>query len=201
MKFNKSECWILNLGWGNPVCLYSLGNEGMESSAAEKDLGVLVQGELSMSHCALTARRANPVLGYIVHSMANPVLGCIGHSMANPVLGCIVHSMANPVLGYIGHSMASPVLGYIGHSMANPVLGCIVHSMANPVLGCIGHSMASRARVGIVLLCSELGRPHLQCWGQFWVTHYIKDIKLFESIQRKATKMVEGLGGSRVRCG
>ena len=51
------------------------------------------------------------------------------------------------------------------------------------------------AREGIVLLCSEVGQPHLQCWGQLWVPQYKKDIKLLESVQRRAAKMLKGLEG------
>ncbi|KAF4804290.1 hypothetical protein TURU_008937 [Turdus rufiventris] len=29
-------------------------------------------------------------------------------------------------------------------------------------------------------LCSELGQPHLECWGQVWVTQWNKDIELRE---------------------
>ena len=36
------------------------------------------------------------------------------------------------------------------------------------------------AREGIVLLCSELGQPHLQCWGQLWALQYKKDIQPLE---------------------
>lgn len=57
MRFNNDKCWILCLGWGNPGCVYTLGNQRLESSAAERDLRVAVNDKLSC-HCALAARRA-----------------------------------------------------------------------------------------------------------------------------------------------
>ncbi|RMC14023.1 hypothetical protein DUI87_09110 [Hirundo rustica rustica] len=49
-----------------------------------------------------------------------------------------------------------------------------------------------QAREGIVLLCSALGRPQLQCWGLVWAPQRKKEIKLSESIQGRARKMVKG---------
>ena len=64
---------------------------------------------------------------------------------------------------------------------------------ANHILGCIKRSVASRLRELILPFCSTLVRRHMGYCVQMWSPQYRRNMNLLECIQRRATKIIQGM--------
>jgi len=64
---------------------------------------------------------------------------------------------------------------------------------AKCILGCIKRSVVSRSRDEVLPLYSALVRHHLESCIHLWSPQHKKNMELLEQIQRRATKMIQGV--------
>lgn len=62
----------------------------------------------------------------------------------------------------------------------------------NHILRCFKHTQPAGQKLTL-LLYLVLVQPHLEYCAQFWAQQNRKDVKVFESIQRRETNLVKGL--------
>ncbi|KAK4830437.1 hypothetical protein QYF61_011145 [Mycteria americana] len=70
MKFNKRKCKVLHLGRKNSMHQYRLGVDHLESSSAEKDMGVL-EDKLAMTQQSTFMAKVNSILSCIRKSITS----------------------------------------------------------------------------------------------------------------------------------
>ena len=108
-RFNKSKYNILHLSHRNSHYLSKLGDERIERSPAEKDLGLLVDGKLDMNQqCVLTAQNVYHIcIKYTIYthiySYIKYTICCIKRSMASRIRELILplySALVRPHLEY-----------------------------------------------------------------------------------------------------
>jgi ribonucleases P/MRP protein subunit RPP40 len=86
-------------------------------------------------------------------------------------------------------------LGVKIHKSLKPSKQCIeAATKANKILGFIRRTVISRDKNIILNLYKTLVRPHLEYCAQAWSPYLQKDKEVLEKVQRRATKMIKGMG-------
>ncbi|GAB0182573.1 hypothetical protein GRJ2_000722600 [Grus japonensis] len=94
-----------------------------------------------------------------------------------------------------GWSSVERHLGFLVDSKLNMSEQCAaVAKQANRMLGCINKGLTSRDDEVIIPLYSVLVRPYLEYCVQLWSPLCKKDVDRLERVQRRATRMIKGLG-------
>ena len=105
--------------------------------------------------------------------------------------GTVEYSLNNIALDRI---YCARDLGVQVSSDLRPRKQCIIaRNKANRTLGFIRRSVTNRSPEVILKLYLSLVRPHLDYAAQFWSPYYRKDVESLEAVQRRMTKMVEGM--------
>ena len=65
---------------------------------------------------------------------------------------------------------------------------------ANRILGMVSRNIENKTKEIILPLYRTLVRPHLEYCVQAWSPHLVKDVSKLERVQRRAVRMIRGLG-------
>ena len=88
LHFNQGKCKALHFGRNNPKKTYNIGNTTLEVVLEEKDLGVIVDNQLTFhKHIATAVKKANHMLGLIKSTFTChdvDILPCLYTSLVHP---------------------------------------------------------------------------------------------------------------------
>ena len=114
---------------------------------------------------------------------------------------CVHFGHANPKHEYtmgaqkIAHSTEVKDLGVVINQSLSPshhIATCV--SRANRIVGLIKRTYENKSKRNIIAFHKSLVRPHLEYCVQAWRPHNQKDIDNLERVQRRMTKMINGMG-------
>ena len=114
---------------------------------------------------------------------------------------CVHFGHANPKHEYtmgaqkIAHSTEGKYLGVVINQSLSPshhIATCV--SRANRIVGLIKRTYENKSKRNIIALHKSLVRPQLEYCVQAWRPHNQKDIDNLEEVQRRMTKMINGMG-------
>ncbi|XP_071854518.1 uncharacterized protein [Apostichopus japonicus] len=72
MKFNVDKCSVMHFGHANPKFKYKMGDQELQETEEEKDLGVYVNSSMKFSRqCAESVKKANRMIGIIKRNFTN----------------------------------------------------------------------------------------------------------------------------------
>ena len=95
----------------------------------------------------------------------------------------------------IAHTTEEKDLGVVINQSLSPshhIATCV--SRANRLVGLIKRRYENKSKMNIIALYKSLVRTHLEYCVQAWRPHNQKDIDNLEGVQRRMTKMINGMG-------
>ena len=108
MQFNEGKCKVIHMGKNNPHYQYYLNKCLLEKTDAEKDLGVIIDKDLSFDmHISESVKRASKIAGLILR---------IIHFNNQDILVPLFKALVRPILEY-GNPVWNPLLKKHTHAV------------------------------------------------------------------------------------
>jgi len=175
LRFNSSKCKVIHLGKHNPNYDYFMKDDTtvnlLESVQSEKDLGVIVDKDLSFEeHINEVVKRANKISGLLKRTIVNK-----NKSIMAPLFKALVR----PILEY-GNAIWSPRLKKHTVSIEN-----VQRHFTKCIVGIGGLSYEDRLR-SLHLPSLEYRRLRGDLIEAFKILHHIYDVKTTQGLLTKS---------------